>query len=686
MQRGHVLTFRHFIATGLGGLVLCLAGCSQTPTSDTDQQSVIASTLESTQWLTFEDPAAVTYQQQCQADYNLALMQFRTLETQPFQALALLDAINGLDITLDRFLSSASLTRNVHPNAKVREAADECQQKGAAIVSEMGLSVALYSKIKQVPLDNLKPLDQRYVTKMLEDFERSGVNQPADTRKKITKLNEEILLLGQTFNKNTREDVRTVYTTVEALEGLPQDFIDAHPADEQGRVAITTQYPDYLPVMQYAKSDDFRLELYKAFRNRAYPDNKTVLEQLLQKRFEYAALLGYDNFAQYITANKMIGSAKNAEDFINKINRIAKPRAALDTEELLVRLQKIDPKATTVGDWQKTYLENLIKNETYKVDAQEVRQYFSYPAVKQGIFDLVEHLFQVTIEPWETEVWHPSVQAYRMTDKNGLVGEFYLDMHPREGKYSHAAAFGIREGVLGIQTPVAALVCNFPGGEGGPALMEHDQVETFLHEFGHLLHGLFGGHQPRLALSGINTEWDFVEAPSQMLEEWVWDAETLKTFAKNAKGETIPAALVDKMNNARMFGKGIWTRQQMYYAAISLNAYNQPANQVDLDKMLVELQQEYAPFEYVSDTHMYAAFGHLYGYSAIYYTYMWSLVIAADMFSEFEKMGLRNTQVANHYREAVLAPGGTKDAADLVSDFLGRPYSFDAFAKTLSVE
>lgn len=213
--------------------------------------------------------------------------------------------------------------------------------------------------------------------------------------------------------------------------------------------------------------------------------------------------------------------------------------------------------------------------------------------------------------------------------------------------------------------------------------MEHSQVETFLHEFGHLLHGLFGGDHKWLAQSGIRTEWDFVEAPSQMLEEWVWDADTLKTFAVNAKGETIPDALIEKMRTGRGYGKGLFTRHQMYYAAISLNFYNQNPEGFDPTTALKELKPQYSNFAYVDDTHFYTSFGHLYGYSSIYYTYMWSLVIASDLFSEFEKNGLRDTETANKYRQLILGPGGSKDAAELVRDFLGRDYNFDAFAETL---
>ncbi|MEQ8955172.1 MAG: M3 family metallopeptidase, partial [Gammaproteobacteria bacterium] len=553
-----------------------------------------------------------------------------------------------------------------------------------ALFSRIGLSRPLYDQLEKVDVDNLGPIDQRYLEKMREDFELAGVNQDEATRQRIEILNEEMVKIGQAFNRNIREDVRAVEVAPQRLAGLPQDYIDAHAPNEEGMVVITTNYPDYLPVMQYAEDDDLRLELYKVFRQRGYPANKEVLENLLAKRYELANLIGFENYAQYVTSDKMIGSADNAADFIERVNEIAKPRAAEDYQVLLERLRQDDQDAAVVGDWQKTYLEELIKNEVYQLDSQEIRQYFSYEKVRDGIFGLVETMFEVEITPWETDTWHPSVETWQILDGGELIGQFYLDMHPRDGKYNHAAQFGVREGVQGLQTPIAALVCNFPGGDGSAGLMEHSQVETFLHEFGHLLHTIFGGHQPRLSLSGVNTERDFVEAPSQMLEEWVWDSDTLKTFAEDGSGEVIPDVLIEKMRAARDFGRGLWTRHQMFYAALSLNYYNRPPTEVDLDQMMQDLQAEYSPFPYVPETHFYTSFGHLDGYSAIYYTYMWSLVIATDMFSEFEREGLRNPEVAQRYREHVLAPGGSKDAAELVADFLGRPYSFEAFENLLN--
>jgi thimet oligopeptidase len=268
-----------------------------------------------------------------------------------------------------------------------------------------------------------------------------------------------------------------------------------------------------------------------------------------------------------------------------------------------------------------------------------------------------------------------------MLENGKLVGRFYLDMHPRKGKFNHAAEFSVRTGVARKQIPEAVLVCNFPGGEANdPGLMEHDDVVTFFHEFGHLLHELFAGRHQWIGVGGIRTEQDFVEAPSQMLEEWTWDPIVLQTFARHYQtNEPIPAELVKQMKRASEFGKGLVVRRQMVYAKLSLSIYDRKPKDVNTDTLIEKLTQEYQPYPFVRDTHWQTAFGHLDGYSAVYYTYMWSLVIAKDMFSQFDKTNLLAPGVAKRYRNTVLVPGGSKPASVLVENFLNRPFSFKAW-------
>ncbi len=592
--------------------------------------------------------------------------------------------LNELEVLLDRGYNKVQLYYNVHPQPSIREVAEKCQQDFAELATRISLSRPLYDAIRSISVKNAAADTQRHVEHMLRDFRRSGVNKDAATRARIKQLREELVVLGQRFGRNIREDVRSVSLPPASLQGLPQDYIDSHASGADGKVVITTDYPDYIPFMTYAEDDQARRQLYSVFRNRGYPDNEEVLEEILAKRYTLANILGYKNYAEYVTEDKMIKNAENVASFITKIAALAEARAQKDYQVLLERLQKIDPQASTVGDWQKAYITELVKQESYQYDSKAVRQYFDYAKVRDGIFQLVSRLFDVRIEPWKTEVWDENVEAYALSDEDGLIGYFYLDMHPREGKYKHAAHFPLQSGLADKQPPISTLVCNFPGGDAQSALMNHSQVETFLHEFGHLLHHIFSGRQQWYSFSGVSTEWDFVEAPSQMLEEWIWDSETLKLFAKNAQGETIPDALIEKMNQARYFGRGLWVKNQLFYAATSLNYYNRAPESFELLPMMIAMQEKYSPYDYVEGTHFYASFGHLYGYSAIYYTYMWSLVIANDMFSKFQKYGLMNPEVAGEYMAKVLAPGGSKDAARLVEDFLGRPYSFAAFEKELN--
>ncbi len=633
---------------------------------------------------------ATHYEKRCEEDLTAARNAFIALEQREKAGKAtvasVLEPLNALLVIIDRASNEAGLMRNVHPDAGVRAIADKCEQDFSKLATDLSLSRPLYDALAAMDVGAEDAVTKRYVEHSLRDFRRAGVDKDEATRDQVRKLNEELVVTGQQFSKNINEDVRSIKLDSAAeLEGLPQDYIDAHKPGDDGKITVTTDYPDYLPFMTYAKNDKRRKELYVVNRQRGYPANDKVLSDLLAKRHQLAKLLGYKNWAHYITEDKMIKTAEAAQAFIDKVNKLAEPRAKKELDQLLQRLQKDDPKLKTVGDWQKTYAEELVRRDSYKFDSQEVRKYFPYDRVRTGVLETMSAMFGVQFaKVANADVWHPSVEAYEMKSGDKLLGRFFLDMHPRENKYKHAAAFPIRGGVRDKQVPEAALVCNFPGGDGSAGLMEHDDVETFFHEFGHLIHHLFGGDQRWIGVSGIRTEWDFVEAPSQLLEEWAWNPEALKKFAISEAGETIPDALVTKMRAARDFGKGTATRHQMFYAALSLAYYNRDPKGLDTTAQVKELQKKYSPYAYVDDTYFQYSFGHLEGYSAIYYTYMWSLAIAKDLFSVFEKQGMFNPEPAKRYRNIILESGGSRDADVIVHDFLQRDHSFDAFASWLN--
>ncbi len=612
---------------------------------------------------------------------------FQTLELLdgPKTAESVLVPLNELELILSKSASKASLFYNVHPSQEIRDIAENQQKEITKLYNEISLSRPLYETCKAVDASKADTLTQRYLEHTLRDFRRSGVDQSDDVLARIKELNNELTELSQGFSMNVRQDVRSItLTSTNELAGLPEDYIAAHMPDENGEIKITTDYPDYIPFSRYAENDAARLALYKEFKNRAYPVNEKVLKDILIKRNELAQLIGYKNYAEFVTETKMVKDVSTVHKFIDEAAEGALPRAEKEHAILLARLQQIDPAATEVGDWQKTYLEQLIRKERFKVDAKKIRSYFQFGHVRDGIFELTSALYGVEFRKWDTPVWDPAVKAYELVDDGNVIGRFYLDLHPRDNKYKHAAHFDLQGGMTDRQLPVSALVCNFPGKDSEDELMEHAQVETFLHEFGHLLHHLFSGNQEWIRFSGIATELDFVEAPSQMLEEWVWNADTLKMLAMNKDGETIPPDMVKSMVAAKEFGTGLFVTHQMFYAATSIGIYDcDPAN-LNLSTTMNGLQDQYSMFKHVPDTHMYANFGHLVGYSAMYCTYMWSQVIAKDLYTRFDQEGMMNPKTANDYRTYILGAGGSKDAADLVADFLGRPYSFEPFADWLN--
>ena len=598
---------------------------------------------------------------------------------------SIFEPLNDLSILMYNASAKAGLVSVVDPDENMRKAAEEAEQAFAALGTKISLSRPLYDKVVAVNVDGEQADTRRYHARQLTDFRRSGVDKDDATREKIELLQKELVKIGQEFDRNIREDIRSIkLDSPDEMVGLPADYIESHAIGDDGKITITTNYPDLFPFMTYAESDSRRKELRNKSRNRGYPQNIEVLDRLIAKRHELANLLGFDTWANYITENKMIGSAIAAQEFIDKVSMLAEPAMRNDQQQLLDRLLQIDPDATEVMSWQSSYISNLIKKEQYDFDSQAVREYLAYDRVRDGIFNLTSELFGVTYKPWPTEVWHPSVEAYEIWDGDELLGRFYLDMHPRDGKFQHAAAFPIQPGIAGRQLPVASLVCNFPGGDDSEGLMVHGQVSTFLHEFGHLLHFMFASKQRWVELAGFATEGDFIEAPSQMLSEWIWSAESLRQFAINSEGKPIPFELVEKMRAARDFGKGVGVRQQMFYASLSLAYYSTDPVRLNTTETLKELQVKYSPYSYVDGVHFQCNFGHLNGYSAIYYTYMWSQVIAKDLFSKFESEGIMNKDVARAYREFVLEPGGAKPAAELVKNFLGRDYNFDAFENWLT--
>jgi thimet oligopeptidase len=586
----------------------------------------------------------------------------------------------------------ASVCRNAHPDRAMRDAADRCEQEVDALQTELSLDRGLYDALCALDASKADPATRHYLEKTLRDFRRAGVDRDEATRTQVRALREELLQIGQAFSRNIMEDVRTLELAPAELAGMPEDFVRTHSPGPNGKVRLTTDNTDYVPFMTYARSASAREAFWRLYRLRGHPQNLEVLQKMLERRHALATLLGYRSWADYVTEDKMIATADKAVSFVGQVTTASQARMAADYQALLERKRNDDPSAEKVDPWDTAWLTERIKAERYQVDAQAARPYFEYGRVKQGVLDVTARLFGIRYRAVKgAPVWHPDVEAWDVLDAGGdrLLGRIYLDMFPREGKYKHYAQFTLVNGKAGQRLPEGALICNFqrPSGDAAtPALLEHGDVKTFFHEFGHLLHHVLGGHTRWTGISGVATEWDFVEAPSQLLEEWVWDPETLRSFARHHRtGEPIPTEWVTRMREADDFGKGLWVRQQMFYAALSLDYHGGDPRGLDTTRRMAELQEKYTPFRHVDGTFFHASFGHLEGYSAIYYTYMWSLVIAKDLFTAFGgTRPLLDPEPALRYRQKILEAGGGAPAARLVEDFLGRPYNVKAYERWLN--
>ncbi|TIC86615.1 M3 family metallopeptidase [Nocardioides sp. GY 10127] len=596
---------------------------------------------------------------------------------------AALTTWNDLGVVLANASNSCGLLSQVHPDAGVRDEAEKLETELHGFRTRLMLDTDVYARLAALEGRSLDDVlgegADRVLADALRAFRRSGVDRDEGTREVLRGLSERENDLSQAFSRNIRDGATSTRVPAAALDGLPADYVEAHPVAEDGTVEITTGYPDTHPFLAFSTDREARRAVMTTFLNLGWPANDAVLADLLAVREEEARTLGYSGWPDFDAEVKMIGSGDAIAAFVSKIAADATDSAARDAALLTERARQDHPGLERLDVADARHYGEVVRRERFEVDAQQTRTYFDFTRVRQGLLDVTGRLFGLTYTAVpDAPSWHDEVAVYDVTldDTGEILGRIHLDLHPRPGKYNHAAQFDLVPGVAGRQLPEGVLVCNF-----GRGLMEHSEVVTLFHEFGHLLHHTLAGRHAWVRFSGVATEWDFVEAPSQMLEEWAWDHGVLATFATDAAGEPIPADLVDRMREAEEFGKGYYARTQMFYAAISYWLHQErPA---DLTARVAELSAEYATWAQLPDTHFHCGFGHLGGYTSAYYTYMWSLVIAKDLFSAFDTEDLFAPDVARRYRDTVLAAGGSDDAAVLVERFLGRPYDNRAFTAWL---
>lgn len=584
----------------------------------------------------------------------------------------------------------------VSPDKALRDAAGELEEKVSKFLIEVGTRKELYNAFKEYV--EVKPKlgapEERLIEKMMLSFKDQGLTLPDAELEKFRELNKKQIELGLAFDKVLREQKDFLAVTAEELDGLDQNYINRLTRTDDGKYKVTLDYPDYRPFMANSKSDSARKALEIKFNTRGGEENVKRLEEMLKLRAESSRLLGYKNFAEFRLASRMAKQPSNVESFLGHLQKDLRPLDKKETKTLLdYKKEKTGIKSKELTQWDFTYWSTQYKKEFYDLDEDKVQEYFPTDYVLANMLSMFGSLLDVKFTQVNIPVWHKDVKAFEVSNVSDgkKIAYFYMDLYPREGKYKHAAQFDLVKGYQkedgSYQLPVAAVVANFNPPSGAvPSLLKHSEAVTLFHEFGHVTHEILTTAK-YAEYSGTAVARDFVEVPSQLLENWAWDPGILKKITKHYKtGEALPDDMIKKMLNAKNFGNGLHYVRQNFLASYDM-ALHTKTKPVNTTKVYYDLTKKIRNMHITPGTLPQASFSHImHGYEAGYYGYLWSEVIAHDFFSVFAKEGVTNPATGKRYRDEVLAVGGMYDENDTVKKFLGRPMSDKAFLNSIFSE
>lgn len=591
---------------------------------------------------------------------------------------------------------------NTHTDKSIRDLSGEMLEKFSSRMDELLQNEQLYKAVKAYSqTEEAKGLTGErayFVQKMNRQFELNGMALSPALRDTLKSLNSRLNELGVRFGKNISGDKTTVAVKESEITGLAVDFYAPFRRPSGGDLEFDLSTPTYTTFMSQCSNTEARKRMYLAKMNIGGAENEKILVEVYKLRTQKAKLLGFKTYSEYATSDIMAKNTATVWNFEKGLAKDLRPKAEADLKLLLELKNKMNPGKTpskVIEAYEGAYYTNELLKSKYKVDQQKVKEYFEINTVISGIFKVYQEIYNLNfVEDTDASTWYTGVKAYTAYDNTTgeRLGYFYLDLFPRADKYNHFACFpltGSKTSTDGSkQLKSAALVCNFPPQtEGQPSLLPHSTVITFFHEFGHLIHVLLS--ETELAsLAGTNVAGDFVEAPSQMMENWAWHPKVLYSFGKHYQtGQQIPDTLIMAMVNARNVNSGINMLQQVYYGTLdfTLNDNPPPASAKAIEDKSKELQNSITMYPYVEGTHFAGSFGHLIGYGSRYYGYLWSQVYAHDMFSVIDNYGVFSPQGGELYRKKVLSKGGSDDAINLVTDFLGREPNNKAFLKQVGI-
>ena len=616
-----------------------------------------------------------------------------------------------LDVATER-LSTAwgavSHLNSVADSPELRAAYNDSLPVVTEFWTRLGADERLYAKYKQVDATTLDAAQKQALQNALRNFVLGGAELVGENKTRYAAIQERMAELSQKFSENALDatDKFSLFVSEDELDGVPEDVKTTARAaaekDGQAGFKLTLKMPCYLPIMQFAKSSALRQKLYQAYVTRASDqsdpafaalDNSHNIQEILQLRLEEAQLLGYLNYAEVSVATKMADSPSKVISFLRDLAQRAKPYALQDLEDMRqFAAQHLNLKDPQAWDWP--YIGEKLKEARYSFSEQEVKQYFTAPKVLQGLFKIIETLFEVNIRPDQAPVWHPAVAFYRIERGGQLVGQFYLDPPARAGKRGGAWMDDVRTRWLRpdngqLQTPVAHLVCNFAEGvDGNPALLTHDDVITLFHEFGHGLHHMLTQVNER-DVSGISgVEWDAVELPSQFMENFCWEWSVLKHMTSHVTtGAPLPRELFDKMVAAKNFQSGLQTLRQIELALLDMLLHSENKPSETLMSVLDKVRAEVAVIQAPAFNRWAHTFSHIFagGYAAGYYSYKWAEVLSADAYAAFEETaqpdGSPSLETGRRYRQAILEAGGSRPALESFIAFRGRVTSINALLR-----
>jgi thimet oligopeptidase len=605
-----------------------------------------------------------------------------------------LDDINyGAALTANRL----SLIKETSTNALVREATTDALKKLQDWAVGLDYREDVYRVMKAAADNNprLEGEDAKLLKETMRDYRRAGLELPKSQRDEVERLRKEVARLATDFETNVTDAKKPVKFKKADLDGVPESFLNQVKTGDDEYTVMANITFQFIAVMENAKKEETRKRLQVEHDNLAREKNVALLKQILQLRNDIAHRLGYKSWADFQIEPKMAKNAATARDFLQRLNKGLQPKFDAEIDEFRqLKVKETGDAKAKIHLWDWRYFSNELKREKYTVDTEKLRDYFPYDKVLHGMFDIYQRIFGLKIEeiaaPYK---WTDDLKLFAVSDsKSGEpLGLFYLDMFPREGKYNHFAQFGIIEGKLRrdgkYQRPTVALVCNFPPPQGDkPSLLAHHEVETLFHEFGHAMNSILT-RANYSRFSGTSVPRDFVEAPSQMLENWVWEKAVLDSFAGHYKnpGEKIPASVVAKLKDAKLATVGTFYRRQISFALLDLALHGEttPEDPVKVSNQI--LSEVFFPVP--ENTAFVAYFGHLMGYDAGYYGYAWADAIAADMATVFEKSskGYFDEKVGRKLRDEIYAPGDSRDVNVSIQRFLGRPQAIEPFLKTLGI-